>query len=132
MRRSTTPPDAARWMAFHEVHGLVYGHSNTARQVEIVNLRVVSYQAAEELPGEALSGDVPNHGGGVQPAAVRRSAFPVAGEVDAPVYHRLDLPAGTAVPGPAIIEQSDTTIVVDRGQRVTIRDDGNLFIHCLG
>ena len=116
---------------FHKVHGLVYGHSNTARQVEIVNLRVVSYQAAEELPGEALSGDMPDNGDDVQPATARRAAFPVAGEVDAPVYHRLDLPAGAVVAGPAIIEQADTTIVVDRGQRVTIGDDGNLFIHCL-
>lgn len=130
-----TPFDAAARRravdGFHEVHRQVFGHFNTARQVEIVNLRVVSYQAAADLPGDALSGELPRGGRVVHPAAVRRAAFPVAGELDAPVYRRLDIAAGAVVEGPAIIEQADTTVVIDTGQRVTIGEAGNLFICCL-
>ena len=130
-----TPFDAAARRravdGFHQVHGQVYGHFNTARQVEIVNLRVVSYQAAADLPGDALSGDLPPDGVDVNPAAVRRAAFPIAGELDAPVYRRLDIAAEAVVEGPAIIEQADTTVVIDTGQRLTIGESGNLFIRCL-
>ena len=129
-----TPFDlAARQRAvdgFHEVHGQVYGHFNTARQVEVVNLRVVSYQAAADLPDDALSGDLHRNNEDAQSTAARRAAFPMAGVVDAPILRRPDIPAGAVVEGPAIIEQADTTVVVDKGQ-LAIGEAGNLLIRCL-
>lgn len=127
-----TPFDsAARRRAvdsFHRVHSEVYGHFNTARQVEIVNLRVVSYQTAADLPRDAVAGNLPVRGSDVRPSAVRRAAFFTAGTVDAPIYRRFDMPAGTVVDGPAIIEQADTTIVIDRGQQATVEEGGNLYV----
>lgn len=47
---------------------------------------------------------------------------------DTPVYWRDHLPLHVALQGPAIIEQMDTTIVVDPGARVTQDADGNLIV----
>jgi N-methylhydantoinase A len=52
--------------------------------------------------------------------------------VDTPVYWRDHLPLDTTLTGPAIIEQMDTTIVVEPGDRVTSDADGNLIIQIGG
>ena len=47
---------------------------------------------------------------------------------DTPVYWRDHLPMKIDLQGPAIIEQMDTTIVIDPGAQVTSDADGNLII----
>jgi N-methylhydantoinase A len=59
-------------------------------------------------------------------AATRRVWFD--GWHDAPVYWRDHLPLKIDLQGPAIIEQMDTTIVVDPGAKVASDPDGNLII----
>ena len=49
--------------------------------------------------------------------------------VETPVYARERLPIDAAFSGPAIIEQMDTTIVLEPGDRVTGDTQGNLIIH---
>ncbi|MFN7224502.1 MAG: hydantoinase/oxoprolinase family protein [Paracoccaceae bacterium] len=61
-----------------------------------------------------------------QPASYRPVWF--GGWVDTPVYWRDHLPLELTLSGPAIIEQMDTTIVVDPGCRVTSDLDGNLIV----
>jgi N-methylhydantoinase A len=48
--------------------------------------------------------------------------------LDTPIYWRDHLPVDLSLAGPAIIEQMDTTIVVDPGCHVTSDADGNLLI----
>ncbi|MCL5777778.1 hydantoinase/oxoprolinase family protein [Limibaculum sp. FT325] len=48
---------------------------------------------------------------------------------DTPVYARARLPVDALIPGPAIVEQMDTTIVIPPGDRAEGAADGNLFIH---
>ncbi|MCB6177094.1 hydantoinase/oxoprolinase family protein [Rhodobacter sp. Har01] len=48
--------------------------------------------------------------------------------VETPVYWRDHLPLAPDLTGPAIIEQMDTTLVVDPGCRVTGDADGNLIV----
>ena len=48
---------------------------------------------------------------------------------DATVYARDLLPIDASFDGPAIIEQMDTTIVIEPGNRVETDADGNLLIH---
>jgi N-methylhydantoinase A len=48
---------------------------------------------------------------------------------DAAVYARDLLPIDASFDGPAIIEQMDTTIVIEPGNRVETDADGNLLIH---
>ena len=54
------------------------------------------------------------------------------GWVDTPVYWRDHLPLDATLTGPAIIEQMDTTIVVEPGDRVSSDADGNLIIRIGG
>ncbi|MDP4033097.1 MAG: hydantoinase/oxoprolinase family protein [Pseudorhodobacter sp.] len=54
------------------------------------------------------------------------------GWVETPVYWRDHLPPDLALPGPAIIEQMDTTLVVAPGDRVTADATGNLIIEVGG
>ena len=61
-----------------------------------------------------------------EPAASRRVWFDRWHET--PVYWRDHLPLDLALTGPAIIEQMDTTIVIDPGARVTSDADGNLIV----
>jgi N-methylhydantoinase A len=49
--------------------------------------------------------------------------------VDTPVYARERLPLDAAFIGPAIVEQMDTTIVIEPGDHLTGDAQGNLIIH---
>jgi N-methylhydantoinase A len=44
------------------------------------------------------------------------------------VYERLDLPEGAVIPGPAILEQPDTTIFIDPGLTGRVDGFGNMII----
>jgi N-methylhydantoinase A/oxoprolinase/acetone carboxylase beta subunit len=48
----------------------------------------------------------------------------VTGGVEVQVYERDRLPAQTEFDGPAIIEQADTTTVVEPGWRLAVLDNG--------
>lgn len=63
---------------------------------------------------------------GPQPRESRKVWF--GGWVDTPVYWRDHLPLALNLQGPAIIEQMDTTLVVEPGCRVTSDSDGNLIV----
>jgi N-methylhydantoinase A len=39
------------------------------------------------------------------------------------------LPLGAKFPGPAILEQMDTTIIIEPGNEVVVDDVGNLVVH---
>ncbi len=60
-------------------------------------------------------------------AATRRVRVD-GGDLEAPVWERLDLPEGAEIPGPAILEQPDTTIFVDPGLTGRVDRFGNLII----
>ncbi len=57
-----------------------------------------------------------------------RQVWLAGGWRDTPIYRRGQLPPGAALAGPAIVEQLDTTIVVEPGDRVTVDALGNLMI----
>ena len=61
-----------------------------------------------------------------EPSATRKVWFDRWHET--PVYWRDHLPLKIDLQGPAIIEQMDTTIVVDPGAKVSSDADGNLVI----
>jgi N-methylhydantoinase A len=113
--------------SFHHRHSEVYGYSDRNRDIEIVALRCVIFQRPEETPPELIIGDLPKEGTPT-PVGHRRAVFETVGEVDCPVYRRDTLPVGSAVPGPCIIEQADTTTVVLRGQTANVDEAGNMFI----
>jgi N-methylhydantoinase A/oxoprolinase/acetone carboxylase beta subunit len=51
---------------------------------------------------------------------------------DTPIYRREGLPAGTALTGPAIVEQLDATTVIEPGDHARVDAFGNLEITVRG
>ena len=93
--------------------------------VEIINIRTaVSVEVPGERPRATLSAD-----GTPAAEAVRSVYFPEAdGFVEAPVYARSDLPAGFAFAGPAVVEESASTLIVGPSGRARVAADGNIVV----
>jgi N-methylhydantoinase A len=103
---------------FCQLHEQVYGHS-TRSAAMFVNLRAVQHA------GAAQSGSAAGlAAGGSRPAArkgSRKILLDARGDfVAAGVYDRDGLAPGDLVDGPAIIEQSDTTTLVEPGWQATV------------
>jgi N-methylhydantoinase A len=82
-------------------------------------------------PGIALDSmlDRDAAGSGVEAVIGNRKVwFHQGGWQDTPIYDRSHLPSGFAFSGPAIIEQLDTTTVVEPGSDVVVDSFGNLII----
>jgi len=58
--------------------------------------------------------------------AERLVHFAPGGFVPTPIYARPRLPLGVELPGPAIVEQPDTTTVVPPGWTARVEESGNL------
>ena len=92
----------------------------------LVNLNTAVIGRRKGVPLEALADSAAE----IAPGA-RRVWFP-EGWRDTPIHRRGALPPGTALEGPAIVEQLDSTTVVEPGDRVTVDPLGNLIIDVSG
>jgi N-methylhydantoinase A len=112
---------------FDQAHELRYSHSAPEESADIVSLRVsaIGRLTKPEFPHIARGENTP-------PANARRGArtviFEGAGAIDAPVYDRSRLLQGNVIEGPAIIEETASTTVVEPGDRVTVNEYGHLVI----
>ena len=59
----------------------------------------------------------------------KRSVWFDGGWRDTPIFMRDHLPASATFEGPAIIEQMDTTIIIEPGNWVEADEDGNLLVN---
>jgi N-methylhydantoinase A len=62
-----------------------------------------------------------------QPRGIRQVRFG-GGWFDTPIYDRAFLHRGVRLAGPAIVEQPDTTVVIDPGATAVVDGFGNLVI----
>ena len=108
--------------AFHREHERLYGVSDPESPVAIVNLRVT---ATGRTAKPSLPPALPK--GRAIPCAQRTAYFPRIGYVETPIYWRPDLPVGTEIRGPAIIEQRGSTFVVADGWVATVDVSGSLL-----
>jgi N-methylhydantoinase A len=97
--------------AFHKAHEKLYTYSTPENPLEIMNLRITAVGAVEK------TGLFEHPVKGPDPAKAfkhkRKLHFIEAGGfVEVPVYNRDLLVPGNTVPGPAVIEERITTIVV--------------------
>ncbi|MDE1947830.1 MAG: hydantoinase/oxoprolinase family protein, partial [Burkholderiales bacterium] len=109
--------------AFTEAYRAKFGNSLSGMAVVIVNLRtiVVGTRAASALPHSD------NRGAG-RPEPVSRRPVYFGGWHDTPVFARSAFAPGMTLDGPAIIEQSDTTTVVEPDMALTVDAQGNLLV----
>ena len=91
----------------------------------VVSLRTAVVGRRRPVPLDGLRATT--GGEGARPAATRPVWFE-GGWRDTPVYRRDQLVPGTALAGPAIVEQLDSTTVVEPGDEVRVDRLGNLEI----
>ncbi|MFO7495537.1 MAG: hydantoinase/oxoprolinase family protein [Desulfobacterales bacterium] len=111
---------------FHGEHERQFSWSNVEQVVEIYGLRITAIGKVAK-PVFPKTAQQPH--GAVKPRSTRRVFFERAGGfVDTPVYRRADLPAGTNLTGPAVIEQLDTTTIIPTRVKASIDDYLNIIL----
>jgi N-methylhydantoinase A len=95
---------------------------------EIVNWKVEATGPLPELGKEGY--ELGAFGIGTRNEALKgkRQAYvhDKAGRVECPIYDRYALETGTVLVGPALIEENESTCVIDAGSRVVVDDRFNL------
>jgi len=108
---------------FYAAHDRIYGHS-TAGPIKLVNLRAV--HRTKTRP-DAAARHVPEDGSPLKGIrAMLTSAS--SGFVETCVYDRSRLKPGARLDGPAIIEQADTTTVIEPGWQAHVDPSGSLIL----
>ena len=127
------PPTAtlAAWReAFEQAYRARYGHLNEDASVRLAVLRVV---CEVPLHPPRLEGLAPAATGPAPPPAWREVYFAAAGgRVRTAVHRRADLPAGTVIEGPAVIEEYSATTILGPGERLSVGALGELTIRDVG
>lgn len=118
--------DALR-VDFHRMHEARYGHASEADPIQLVNLRVTGIGKTHRPSPVALP--PADDTASVRPTSIRQAFFDTW--LDTPVFDRSSLRQGDSIAGPAIFEESGSTIVIPPGQLVEPADDGSLVIHDL-
>jgi N-methylhydantoinase A len=129
-RRFDTHADvAATAEAFHQVHERLYAVRDEGSAVEFVNWKGrLSVNAFAPPPAASLTPQTHTPA----PAAHRDCYFAELGHVRTPVHRGDQLASGAIVAGPAIIEESTTTIVIHAGGHATCSPTGHFILHVTG
>jgi N-methylhydantoinase A len=115
---------------FHAEHEREFSWSNLDQVVEIYGLRVA---AIGKVPVPSFDRSAGPSTDAVIPAETRQVFFEEAGGfVDTPIYHREDLPSGTTLMGPAVVEQLDTTTVIPTNFKARVDGYHNIIIDIRG
>ena len=109
---------------FHETHEALFTFADTESMIETVGWRA----SARCRLRDGVNLGVEGAGGGPEIAGSRAVYFPEAGRVEARVVRFERMAPGETVAGPAIIESSFTTVVIDPGAAAERRASGSLLI----
>ncbi|MBU6156157.1 MAG: hydantoinase B/oxoprolinase family protein, partial [Alphaproteobacteria bacterium] len=110
---------------FRIAHETRFGFSDSTRALV---LESVAIEARGSTTPAAVRPRFANRAGRDLAPLRTVSLFVNARAVPAPLYDRAGLDRGDRIPGPAIIVEPNSTIVVDPGWEAEYRDDGNLVL----
>jgi N-methylhydantoinase A len=109
---------------FHEAHRQRYGHASPDEPLELVTVRLRARGVVD--PPEL---DPPRTEGSVADAVREKRPVTFDGRtLEVRVYDRSRLPTGGRVEGAAVVEGSESTLVVRPPDRVRVADDGSLVV----
>ncbi|MGI4943665.1 MAG: hydantoinase/oxoprolinase family protein, partial [Janthinobacterium lividum] len=109
--------------AFHEVYRSEYG--NTLGDVPVVIVSLKTTVQGRRTASQAVARDAAPPSPAT-PAGRRQVYF--GGWMDTPIYNRAALRPGHAFEGPAILEQADTTSVIEPGMHARVDAFGNVLV----
>lgn len=119
-------PEALR-AKFTEAHEAAYGHTSD-EPLETMTYRVRLEADAPKLTADLLQLDSDSSTNTEWGPTGAREVFFDGEFVETPIYWREDLPTGATFYGPAIVEQLDTTTVVEPGMETRVDEYGNLLL----
>jgi N-methylhydantoinase A len=110
---------------FHAAHEQQFGWSLPDGELELVNFKLVASVERPKAPPTPLEpGPLPD------PVARRAVRFAGAAEpLDTPVHWRDDLPAGAWLSGPAIVAETDSTLLLAPGDELEALASGHLVVN---
>jgi len=114
---------------FEAAYNKSFGRLLNGPQVRVMNLRVAVIGRRPPFDLERLA---PASGNSERPLSGKRKVYADGKWHEASVFKRLELPIGTQIDGPAILEQPDATIFVDPGLIAEVDRLGNIFMHSAG
>lgn len=109
--------------AFETAYTLAFGRVLDGIPIRVMNLR---YARIGVRPKFDLAVLAPEGAGSVEPLGTQR-VFHDGQWHEALRYARLELPVGTRIDGPAILEQADTTVWLEPGFHAEVDAHGNLL-----
>jgi N-methylhydantoinase A len=109
---------------FHDAHEAEYGHRRQGEEPEITGVRLAT---SARIPKPSFGSGFTAQRREAAPAGTRRANLG-AGFAETDVHRGPDLEPGHLVPGPAIIEETFTTIVVYPGWRAVLDDAGDYVL----
>jgi N-methylhydantoinase A len=113
--------------SFEATYRAIYGHTVRDAPVEVVSWRVVAQGPRPTLRLPTSPGS------GGDPRAAQKGTRPVylpdaRGYADVLVYDRYALGAGIELKGPAVIEERESTVVVNAAARIRVDDASNVIV----
>lgn len=113
---------------FEAAYRALYGRVADGVCVEALNWRVTASGPAPKLAGTEVEART-NTNPAVSLKGHRRAYFgDEAGFVETPVYDRYGLEAGATFMGPAIVEESESTVIVASGNRVLVDEQLTIIV----
>jgi N-methylhydantoinase A len=109
--------------AFNDAYKTEFGNTLAAIPVVIINVRTT-------VEGKRARAERHSNGAAAAQAPKAHAHRPVhfGKWIDTPIFRRPDLKPGMTVAGPAIVEQSDTTTVVEPGMTLRVDRFSNLIV----
>jgi N-methylhydantoinase A len=111
---------------FHRAHLERYGHNAVGEPVEATAFRVTALLPIAKPPAgrdRAMASETNGEHAGSRRVMVDRGRW-----IECAIHRRSTLSPGDAIPGPAVIEDVDTNIVLRPADRATALADGQLMI----
>lgn len=114
---------------FHDHHAQRFGFEVREMPVELLSFHL---RATAPAPEVTLRTDEASGGGNeAAPVATRSCHWGTEGAIETPVFRTRALPPSTALEGPAIVEDKDTTIVLPPDFRCTVDVSGGFVLESL-
>jgi N-methylhydantoinase A len=110
---------------FHDIHKAKYTYCHPQKDIEILTFRLTAVGTIRRvhLPKLPKSGRVLNDF-----VKTRRNVFLNDNWVECPIYDGENLEKGLKIKGPALIERTDTTIIIPERKKGIVDDYGNILI----
>jgi N-methylhydantoinase A len=107
---------------FNRLHDAFYGYNLSGEIIEIVNMTVTAV-AENHIHLPAFT-----HNDSSSKQSTRPVFFSAGGFRETQVISRYSLPVGTTLEGPAILEEVDSTTLLEPGDKLTVDPQGSIVI----